>query len=240
MEIRLQKALAAAGVAARRKCEELIAAGRVSVNGQIVTALGAKVLPQDRLAVDGKPVLPEPLVYYLLNKPKGYITTASDTHGRKTVVELVPDLPRVFPIGRLDMDTEGLLLLTNDGQLAHSLLHPSRRVPKTYRAVVAGCVTRAGADRLASGIRLEEGVTAPAKVELLRHDPGQTVVALTIHQGWKRQVKRMFQAIGFSVLALQRIGFAFLTLADVKAGEYRLLTAEEINKLKILSRKEGH
>lgn len=235
---RLQKVLAAAGVASRRRCEEIIVAGRVSVNGRIVTALGTKVGPDDELALDGKPVLrSETRVYYLLNKPAGYVTTVTDTHGRPTVMDLVPKTPRVYPVGRLDMDTEGLLVLTNDGELTNTLLHPSRQVEKTYRVVVKGRVSEADCARLAGGIQLEEGLTSPARVKLLEQEPGRTALELTIHQGWKRQIKRMFQAVGCHVLNLRRTGFAGLSLDGLEKGGYRMLNPLEVKELKIISSK---
>lgn len=237
---RLQKALAAAGVASRRKCEELIAAGRVKVNGEVVTAMGVKVTPQDLLEVDGIPVKRnEALVYYILNKPAGYITTVRDTHGRPTVMSLVPDSPRVFPVGRLDMDTQGLLLLTNDGDLAHALLHPSAQVDKVYRVTVAGQVQEQEVKLLERGVQLEDGRTAPAKVRILGYRDGRTRLELIIHEGRKRQVKRMLQAVGHRVLKLERIKFAFLTLSGLERGQYRTLTAEEVQGLKKISRNRG-
>jgi pseudouridine synthase len=218
---RLQKFLAAAGVASRRKCEELIAAGR----------------PDDRVDLDGQPVEKSALpVYYLLNKPAGFVTTVSDTHGRSTVIDLVPKHPRVYPVGRLDYDTEGLLLLTNDGELTNALLHPSGEVDKVYRAVAAGQVSDAAMAQLAAGIELEDGLTAPAGVRLVKRTPRQTVLEITIHEGRKRQIKRMLMAAGHRVLHLERIGFAFLTLSGLERGKYRNLTSQEIRGLKKLGR----
>jgi pseudouridine synthase len=240
MEERLQKVLAAAGVASRRKCEELIAAGRVRVNGEVVTAMGIKVSPQDRIEVDGIPVKrDEAMVYYILNKPAGYITTVRDTHGRPTVMSLVPATTRVFPVGRLDMDTQGLLLLTNDGELANALLHPSAQVDKVYRVTVAGQVREQAIAMLEKGVQLEEGRTAPAKVRVLGYRDGRTRLELTIHEGRKRQVKRMFQAVGHRVLKLERIKFAFLTLSGLERGKYRTLTDEEVQGLKKISGNRG-
>lgn len=236
----MQKVLAAAGVASRRKCEEIIAAGRVSVNGQIVTAQGIKVGPVDEVALDGKQIQrAEAHVYYLLNKPAGYVTTVADTHGRPTVIDLVPKTPRVYPVGRLDLDTAGLLLLTNDGELTNALLHPSREVEKIYRVVAAGQVSDAAMAQLAAGIELEDGLTAPAAVKLKERSPRRTVLEITIHEGRKRQVKRMFLAAGHRVLQLERIGFAFLTLSGLERGKYRNLCGREIQGLKKLSKKRG-
>lgn len=236
----MQKVLAAAGVASRRKCEEIIAAGRVSVNGQIVTAQGCKVGPDDEVALDGKPIQrAEAHVYYLLNKPAGFVTTVVDTHGRPTVMDLVPNTPRVYPMGRLDLDTEGLLLLTNDGELTNALLHPSREVEKIYRVAAAGQVSDAAIAQLAAGIELEDGLTAPAVVKLKERNPRRTVLEITIHEGRKRQVKRMVLAAGHRVIHLERIGFAFLTLSGLERGKYRNLTSQEIQGLKNLSKKRG-
>lgn len=235
---RLQKVLAAAGVASRRKCEEMIAAGRVKINGITVTAMGTKVGPQDVLEVDGKQILrSEPLAYYLLNKPAGYVTTVSDTHQRPKVVDLVPPVPRVYPVGRLDMDTEGLLLLTNDGDLTNKLLHPSAEVDKVYRAVVHGSVQAEALNKLAQGVALEDGLTAPAKVKILERQDRRTVLELTLHEGRKRQAKRMLLEVGHRVIYLERVKFAFLTLAGLERGKFRTLNEQEINRLKKINRK---
>lgn len=238
MEERLQKVLAAAGVASRRKCEELIAQGRVKVNGEVVTAMGKKVSPQDHLQVDGNLVeRGEPLVYYLLNKPTGYISSVGDTHGRPTVMDLVPTSSRVYPVGRLDLDTQGLLLLTNDGDLTHALLHPSTMVDKVYRVTVLGQVSQGSIRLLERGVQLEDGKSAPAKVSNLEITDGRTRVDITIHEGRKRQVRRMFHAVGHRVLSLERIKFAFLNLSGVARGKYRHLTDKEVLDLKKISRK---
>lgn len=238
MEERLQKVLAAVGVASRRKCEELIAHGRVKVNGEVVTAMGQKVSPHDRLEVDGITVeRNQALVYYLLNKPAGFISSVGDTHGRPTVMDLVPASPRVYPVGRLDLDTQGLLLLTNDGELTHALLHPSAEVDKVYRVTVAGQVQRQTISLLEKGVLLEEGRTAAAKVSVVNQGQGRTQLELTIHEGRKRQVKRMFQAVGYRVVGLERIKFAFLTLSGVERGKYRFLMDTEITGLKNLTKK---
>lgn len=235
---RLQKVLAAAGVASRRKSEELILAGRVRVNGEIITALGTKVSTKDRIEVDGTEIRSEPLVYYLLNKPSGYVTTVSDTHGRPVVTDLVPDYPRVYPVGRLDLDTEGLLILTNDGDLTNGLLHPSSVIDKIYRAVVLGNVESHSVDALAQGVELEDGKTSPAKVKLLERRSSKSVIELSIHEGKKRQVKRMLAAVGHKVVYLERIGFAFLTLAGLARGKFRQLSNDEIKNLKVLVHKK--
>jgi 23S rRNA pseudouridine2605 synthase len=222
---RLQKVLAATGWGSRRVCEELIAAGRVTVNGE-VAALGRRVdVDVDRIEVDGAPVGVRPgLVYYLLNKPAGVVTTAKDTHGRRTVVELVPHEPRVFPVGRLDADTEGLLLLTNDGELANRVAHPRHGVEKEYLAEVAGGTVPAGAiRRLREGVELDDGVTAPALVS--QPEPG--VLRLTIHEGRNRQVRRMCEAIGHPVRRLVRTRIGPLSDRSLKPGAWRPLTDAE-------------
>ncbi|MCP4851493.1 MAG: rRNA pseudouridine synthase, partial [Actinomycetia bacterium] len=198
---RLQKVLARVGVGSRRTCDDLIAAGRITVDG-VVATLGRRVDPETALIeVDGAPIGVRPgLVHYLLNKPAGVVTTADDPQGRPTVVGLVPDEPRVFPVGRLDADTEGLLLLTNDGELTHRLTHPSYGVEKEYVVEVQGVPTRAVLRRLREGIDLEDGLTAPARAALL----DASLVRLTIHEGRNRQVRRMCEAVGHPVLRLVR------------------------------------
>lgn len=232
---RLQKYMASAGVASRRKCEELILAGQVKVNGIIVNELGVKVSEDDEVWVSGK-LLSKPKVnkYYLLNKPTGYVTTVTDPQGRKTVMELVPRVSRVFPVGRLDIMTDGLLLLTNDGELAFQLTHPKHMMQKEYHVIVNGNVTQEQLERLEKGIMLEDGMTAPAKAHIVSIAKGETVVSLTIHEGKNRQVRRMIDAIGKKVLRLTRVRYADLTLEGVPVGKYRELSSEEINSLKML------
>jgi 23S rRNA pseudouridine2605 synthase len=229
---RLQKVLARAGLGSRRACEELIGDGRVEVNGE-VAALGRRVDPeQDRVTVDGVtlPVRPG-LVYYLLNKPAKVVTTADDPQGRPTVVGLVPAEPRVFPVGRLDWDTEGLLLLTNDGELAHGLTHPSRGVPKTYLAEVAGVPGRAALRRLREGVDLDDGRTAPARARLTQTTPTGSALEIVIHEGRNRQVRRMCEAVGHPVRRLVRTRFGPLRENRLAPGEWRVLTPAEIRAL---------
>ncbi|HHW13795.1 MAG TPA: rRNA pseudouridine synthase [Firmicutes bacterium] len=233
--MRLQKALAEAGVASRRAAEDLIRQGRVSVNGRVVTELGTKVDPAaDRLAVDGEPVVwGKPFTYVMLNKPAGYLTTAWDPQGRPTVLQLVEGVGlRVFPVGRLDADTEGLLLFTNDGELAHRLLHPRYHVPKTYLAEVEGVPGEDALARLRAGVELEDGAAAPAAVSLVRAGRGSGVVELTITEGRKRQVKRMLAAVGHPVRFLRRVAFGPLTLGRLQVGAWRELNREEIEALR--------
>jgi 23S rRNA pseudouridine2605 synthase len=225
---RLQKVLAQAGLGSRRACEELIAAGRVRVNGEVAT-LGARVdADTDVLEVDGALVPVRPgLVHYLLNKPAGVVTTAQDPHDRATVVDLVPSDPRVFPVGRLDADTEGLLVLTNDGELAHRLTHPSYGVEKEYLAEVEGRPSRGALRRLREGVELDDGLTAPAKASL----PAPNLVRLAIHEGRNRQVRRMCEAIGHPVVRLVRTRIGPLTDTKLAPGEWRLLTGDEVRAL---------
>ena len=225
---RLQKILARAGLGSRRTCEELIADGRVTVNGTIAM-LGDRADPSaDTIAVDGVRIGTQPgLVYYLLHKPAGVITTATDTHGRATVTSLVPEEPRVFPVGRLDQDTEGLLLLTNDGELTQLLTHPSFGVEKEYLAAVEGEPTRGDLRRLREGVELDDGVTAPAKVALVE----PSVVRITIHEGRNRQVRRMCEAIGHPVTRLVRTRIGPLADRSLPPGEWRPLTVEEVRAL---------
>ena len=225
---RLQKVLAAAGLGSRRACEILIEEGRVTVNGE-VAVLGRRVDPEtDRIELDGVRVPVRPgLVTYLLNKPRGVVSTASDPQGRPTVVQLVPAEPRIFPVGRLDTDTEGLLLLTNDGDLAHRLTHPSFGVEKEYLAHVEGNPTPATLRRLREGVELEDGRTAPAKATLVA--PG--VIGLVIHEGRNRQVRRMCEAVGHPVRRLVRTRIGPLAERRLKPGEWRVLDLEEVRAL---------
>ena len=225
---RLQKVLARIGIGSRRVCEEMIADGRVTVNG-VVADLGRRVdVDSDQVEIDGVPIGVRPgLVHYLLNKPAGVVTTADDPQGRPTVLDLVPDEPRVFPVGRLDMDTEGLLLLTNDGDLTHRLTHPSFGVEKEYIASVEGTPTRASLRALREGIELTDGMTAPAEAALLA--PG--VIRLTIHEGRNRQVRRMCEAIGHPVTRLVRSRIGPLADRRLKPGTWRALTGDELRAL---------
>ena len=225
---RLQKVLAQAGLGSRRACEELIAAGRVRVNGA-VAELGRRVDTEvDAVEVDGVPVGVRPgLVHYLLNKPAGVVTTADDPQGRPTVIDLVPAEPRVFPVGRLDLDTEGLLLLTNDGELAHRLTHPSFGVDKEYLAQVEGRPGRAALRRLREGVELDDGPTAPAKVGVVA--PG--LLRIVIHEGRNRQVRRMCEAVGHPVQRLVRSRIGPIADRRLRPGAWRALTLDEVRAL---------
>ena len=225
--MRLNAYLARAGVASRRGADELIKAGRVRVNGE-PGQLNTFVGEGDRVEVDGEPVEPQRLAYLLLHKPAGVVTTARDPHGRPTVVELVPPEPRVVPVGRLDADTTGALLLTNDGPLAHRLAHPRYEVEKVYEAEVDGEPDEKALALLRAGVELEDGRTAPASARLL----GPSSVELAIHEGRKHQVKRMLEAVGHPVRRLHRSRYAGLTLDGLAPGEWRRLTATEIERLR--------
>jgi 23S rRNA pseudouridine2605 synthase len=234
MEKRLQKILSEMGIASRRKAEELILEGRITVNGQVAT-LGMKADPgRDHLKLDGKLLFrPEPKVYIMFNKPKSVVTTLHDPEGRPTVKDFFKKVKyRVFPVGRLDYDSEGLLLLTNDGDFAQSLLHPSKKIFKTYLVKVKGETEEVKIDKLRKGIKLTEGVTAPAKIKRLRETENNTWLEMTIYEGRKRQIRRMFMEIRHPVLKLKRIKIGSLSLGDLEPGAYRFLTAEEIERAK--------
>lgn len=231
MEERLQKIISRAGLASRRAAEKMISEGRVTVDGKTVRELGGKFDGERQdIRVDGKRVsLPEEHIYLLLNKPKGYISTVKDDRGRRTVLDLLTDVgERVYPVGRLDNNTEGLLLITNDGALMNALLHPKYEIEKTYVARVAGNPEEADLDRLRTGVELDDGWTAPAKVRLLGQEGGLSKVEVCIHEGRNRQVRRMFAAIGCEVRSLKRTEFAELSLSGVKRGQYRQLLPSEV------------
>ena len=231
--MRLAKYLAHSGVASRRAADGLIADGRVTVGGRPVTDPARDVDGSSGVAVDGEPVAPETLVVYALNKPAGVVSTAHDTHGRSTVTELVPGERRLYPVGRLDADTTGLILLTNDGELANLLTHPRYEVPKTYVGRVDPApVGEPALRRLREGVELDDGVTAPAGARQLR--PG--VLELTLREGRKRQVRRMCEAVGHRVIELERVAFGPLRLGDLRPGRHRRLTAAEVERLRAAAR----
>lgn len=236
---RLQKFMARCGVASRRQAEKMIIAGRVSVNGRLVLEPGHKIDPEiDQVLVDGKNIrLEVEKVYILLHKPEGYVTTVNDPQGRPTVLDLVKRSPqlrgiRLFPVGRLDYNTTGLLLLTNDGGLAYALTHPRHQVEKTYDALVKGVPTQEALAALRKGILLDDGLTSPAKADIFALKAGNAILRLVIHEGRKRQVRRMCQAIGHPVLALQRIALDSLKLGSLEPGAFRHLSGEELRLLK--------
>jgi len=231
---RLQKVLAHAGIASRRKAEELIRAGRVQVNGKVVTKLGRKVaLGHDVVAVDGRPISPPTSrTYILLHKPPGVLSTTSDPYGRPTVLDLVQTEARVYPVGRLDKDSEGLILLTDDGELTHRLLHPRFEHEREYRLLVEGTPDEGALRRLRTGVRLGDGVTWPAVVEVEADTEGDgTWLRVVIHEGRKRQVRRMCQAVGHPVRRLIRVRMGSLRVGNLRSGEWRHLTREEIEAL---------
>lgn len=229
--MRLQRALALAGVASRRAAEVMITEGRVTVNGE-VAVLGCTVEPTDAITVDGAAIRTERTVTYLLYKPVGTVSTVTDPQGRPTVLDGFPDDVRLYPVGRLDLNTSGALLITNDGELAHRLMHPSYRVPKVYEALVEGRVSAAGIRALRDGVELDDGPTHPAKVDRAdRMHPGGTWLTLEIHEGRNRQVRRMCEAVGHRVLRLHRSRYGPLTLGRMARGQWRELTPQELTKL---------
>jgi 23S rRNA pseudouridine2605 synthase len=229
--MRLAKFLAHAGVASRRGAEDIVREGRVTVGEEIVTDPARDVTDADPIAVDGRPVAAESLVAYAVHKPAGYVSTAEDTHGRRIVMELVDDTRRLYPVGRLDVDTTGLILLTNDGALANRLLHPRYEIPKTYRVWIAKPpVKRPALLKLSQGLDLEDGMTLPAVVNRVRPD----VLEITLREGRKRQVRRMCEAVGHPVRALERVAFGPLRLGDLATGSARRLGEEELDQLRRL------
>ncbi len=231
--MRLQKYMAECGVASRRRAEEMIAAGQVTVNGQKITQMGVQVEEGDEVRLNGKLIRPETEKRYVIyHKPAGEVTTVSDPEGRKCVLDHFRDYPvRLYPVGRLDYDSEGLLLLTNDGALTERLLHPSHQVDKTYLARVSGTVTPETAKRLRAGVMLDDHKTAPAKVRIVKQEALAALVLVTIHEGRNRQVRRMFEESGHQVLQLRRVRFGPLELGDLPRGQWRELTAEELRRL---------
>jgi 23S rRNA pseudouridine2605 synthase len=235
MEVRLQKLIAGTGLASRRKAEGLIAAGRVMVNGKIVTEQGTRVNPErDHVKVDGKHLSAvQPFVYLMLHKPKNVVSTLDDPGGRTTVKDYLRGVSvRVFPVGRLDFDSEGLMLLTNNGDLAQALLHPRYHVPKTYLIKVKGVLTEEDIAQLEQGVRLEDGMTSPAQVKKVRKVEANSWLEITIREGRKHQVKRMLESVGHPVIKLLRIRMGPLSLGQLEPGEFRFLTDREANALR--------
>ena len=227
---RLQKLIAQAGICSRRAAEKIILDGRVSVDGKIIRELGTKVDADQKICVDGKILRGAEKIYLMLNKPRGFVCTVNDERNRKTVIDLLGEnfSERVFPVGRLDLNSEGLLILTNDGELTNALIHPKFEVEKIYRAKISGDITDEKLNLLRNGIELDDGLTAPAKIQML----GENSVEITIHEGRNRQIRRMFAAVGCDVKKLRRIKFAGLELKNLPVGKFRALSAEEIARLK--------
>ena len=230
---RIQKVIANSGYCSRRKAEELILQRKVCVNEQIVTELGLKVSGNDRIMIDGKVLSKEEKEYILLNKPRGVITSTSDDKNRKTVMDLVETDKRLYPVGRLDYDTTGLLLLTNDGELTNLLIHPRNNIDKLYVAKVKGILTPEDIRKISNGVIIDGKKTSKSKVKLLKLDKrsNDCVVELTIHEGKNHQVKKMFESIGYEVIKLKREKMSFLDLSGLKSGDYRYLSPKEVKKL---------
>lgn len=231
---RLQKIIAQSGYCSRRKAEEFIVEGKVKVNGKVITELGTKVDYSDTILINGKPLNnKEEKVYYLLNKPRGVVTTVKDEKDRKTVMEFIPNDKRVYPVGRLDYDTTGVLLLTNDGELTNLLIHPRNHVEKTYIAKIEGIMMKQDLEKLCTGVVIDGKKTSKAKARIKKMDKktNHTLVELTIYEGRNHQVKKMFEAIGYNVLKLKREKFSFLSTTGLKSGEYRALSIKEVKRL---------
>ena len=231
---RLQKILAKAGIASRRKAEEMIRGGKVRVDGRIVTEMGTRVDPEiQKIECDGRPVVSqEKKVYILLHKPAGYLSTVYDPQGRPIITDLLPNIKeRIYPVGRLDLTTEGALLLTNDGELAQEILHPSREVNKTYVAKVKGRPSPKKLAALSNGIDLDGRKTWPAELTVLASEQQETTIKIVIHEGRKRQVRKMFEAVGHPVLQLKRIAYGQLELGELKPGKYRFLSPGDIEMI---------
>ena len=234
-EVRLQKYLANCGIASRRKAEELIKNGKISVNGRVVTELGTKINPKvDKVLYNGKEVkLEDEHVYILLNKPIGYVTTSKDQFERDTVMDLVKVKERIVPVGRLDMYTSGALILTNDGDFVYQVTHPKHEIEKTYTVTIKGIVTNEEVERLRKGVKIDDYITKEAKVKILKTDEekNQSRLEITIHEGKNRQVRKMCETIGHKVLALHRSKIAGIGVKDLSLGKWRYLSKEEINKI---------
>ena len=231
---RIQKIIANSGICSRRKAEGLILAGKVKVNGEVITELGYKANYTDDIKVNDKPINKEEKVVYLLNKPKNVISSASDDKGRTTVVDLIESKYRLYPLGRLDYDSSGLILLSNDGELMQKLIHPKYEVEKVYEVTIDGIINKEAIEKLENGVRIENYTSANAKVKLIRTNTNKytSFLEVTIHEGKNREIRKMFKAVGFNVIKLHRIKEANIELGNLKSGEYRLLKPFEIKKLK--------
>lgn len=230
---RLNKYIASSGLCSRRKADELIESGVVTVNGKKVTELGYSVLPKDKVFAGGRLIHPVKLEYYRFYKPAGYITTADDDQGRKTIYDLLPEgFKKLKPVGRLDKDSTGLLILTNDGDLINELTHPSAKVPKLYKVSINGKITQKDIDKMHKGIEIEPGKTAYAQVDVLQADNSHTVMEILLYQGLNRQIRKMFEYLGFEVQTLKRIAHATITLEGLKRGEFRQIKPRRIKDLR--------
>ncbi|HZJ84164.1 MAG TPA: pseudouridine synthase [Syntrophomonadaceae bacterium] len=231
--MRLAKYLANSGLTSRRKAELLISSGQIKINGIVVTELATKIDPNHDVVEFNRQIIKNAKnIYILLNKPAGYISSVNDPHGRPTVIELMHDVKkRIYPVGRLDLDTEGLLIMTNDGDFTNLMLHPRYEIPKTYEVLIKGVIDKKALQQLREGINLNDGLTSPAKVEIIKREESRTLISMEIHEGRKRQVKRMCKAINHPVLKLRRTKFAFLTTKGLGLGKYRYLTENEVDNL---------
>lgn len=236
---RLQKIISNSGVTSRRKAEQLIKDGRVKVDSKIITDMGVKVSTNSVIEVDGVRLSKEEKVYYLLNKPRGVVTTSSDNLGRKTVIDLIETEKRIYPVGRLDYDTTGLLILTNDGDFANNLMHPKNEIDKVYVAKINGILSPSDIMKLKKGIEIDQFMTSPAKVKVKKIDKknGISYIQIAIHEGKNHQVKKMFEQLGYDVIKLKRESIAFLNLKGLPSGEYRKLSKKEVSQLYELTKK---
>ncbi|MGI6422328.1 MAG: pseudouridine synthase [Syntrophomonadaceae bacterium] len=231
--MRLAKYLAAAGAASRRKAEQLIVEGRIKVNGVLVIEPGRVINPHlDIIDFDGQILKPQKKIYLMLNKPAGYLSSTYDPHGRPTVMDLLKGIQgRLYPVGRLDLDTRGLLLLSNDGEFTNKIIHPRYHVDKKYQVLVKGQLSEKALRQLRKGVQLEDGLTSPAEVKVLQTNTNSTLIEMSIHEGRKRQVKRMLAQVGFPVISLKRTAIAFLDLGNLEEGQYRHLDPHEVKGL---------
>lgn len=237
---RLQKIIANSGYCSRRKAEELIKDGKVTIDGQVVTELGTKANEKSIIKINGETITNEEKEYYLLNKPRGVVTTTSDEKNRKTVVDLIPTNKRIYPVGRLDYDTTGLLILTNDGDFANRMMHPKSEIDKVYLAKIEGILTGEAVHKLENGISMDGAVVRASRVKIKKvdHITNHSLVEITIHEGKNHQVKRMFEAVGYRVDKLTREKIGFLTTKGLKSGEYRKLSNKEVSRLYVLANKK--
>ncbi len=236
---RLQKIISNSGIASRRKAEQLIKEGRVKVDSKTITDMGIKVSSNSIIEVDGVKISKEEKEYFLLNKPRGVVTTSSDNLGRKTVVDIIETDKRIYPVGRLDYDTTGLLILTNDGEFANNMMHPKNEIDKVYVAKINGILSPSDIMKLKKGVDVDNYKTSPAKVKVRKIDKpnGTSYVQITIHEGKNHQVKKMFESIGYEVIKLKRESIAFLNLKGLASGEYRKLSKKEVSRLYTLTKK---